>query len=115
MKIQRGIKAAITPMVLDGANNADLVAAFPHFKPKSVAVVAAGIRAENGCGRKRAEKLITGAGVHLPDRLHKALEVQAFGGGGAARHDSVAQFVIHLLSIIVRDDLFAAILDEGKP
>lgn len=92
--------------VMRGLSTPDLVAAYPHLKPNSIRASASRIRAEHGVHRGYFER----QPLKIPQELASALTNEAVARGG---YKSGNALTLRMLAIIVRDNLFDAVLDDG--
>lgn len=97
----------IRDAVRKGACNADLIAAYPQFPPHSLSVTASKLRKQMGVSVRH----LGGPKLSLPKHLTKALDVECAGRRGFQNGHDLA---LRLLTIIIRDDLFDAVLDEPE-
>jgi len=97
-------------MVKQGASSAEITVRFPQFKPSSLRVVISKLRKDYGLASRAR-----GPGLPLPEHINKALQVEAAGRPGfGVKHGH--DLALLLLDVIVRDNLFDAILGEdGAP
>jgi hypothetical protein len=99
------------PLIRKGLSNADIIARLPGFKPAILRSVAAKLRQQEGLtatpGRYQKPLL-------LPTGLHDVLAREALARSDGPHVPSANDLALQLLGTIVRDDLFDAILDDGR-
>lgn len=98
------LEAALLPLLRRGARGPECVTALPGFSPASVHVTLSKLRKRHGI-----EVVRGGPGLILPRNIHEALRVEAVAGG---RYTSANELAVRLLAIIVKDNLFEALLDD---
>lgn len=103
------LRNQLEPLVRKGWSNAALIAAFPQMKPNSVRVTAHKLRAELGVPHCNAGTKPIYLTLDLLGALKAEAEARDGYGTGTAQ-----DLALRLLAIIVRDDLFNAILDDGR-
>lgn len=101
-----GVGALIFADVMRGLSTPDLIALHPQFKPSTIKGVASRLRAEHGIHRGYFER----QPLKIPQGLASALTSEALARGSYPSGNSLA---LRLLSIIVKDNMFDAVLDDG--
>lgn len=108
MSGQPSLIAQLRPLVHQGFTNAELAAHWPKVKISTIRVTAAKLRKEPAC---RSGPLKQGARpMYMPVHIHDALATEALGRFG--KNVGPNEMALRLLAIIVRDDLFSAILGD---
>mgnify|MGYP001004380753 CR=1 FL=1 len=104
------LRDRIRPLLQQGYTNAEIKAALPDVAPASIPVVVSRLRKEHGM---KCTPLAPGSRpIFLPKHLHDQIATEAIVRGG--KSFSPNDLALRLLAIIVRDDLYDAILGEAK-
>ena len=103
------ISKQVVPLVLQRLSNAEILVAMPDYNPRSVAEIAGKVRRMHNITARNDPRYPP---LHLPPKLWKALRAEKMRRAKA--YDSAEQLALHLLAIIIRDDMFDAVLDWGS-
>ncbi|OCC01740.1 hypothetical protein BA190_27655 [Labrys sp. WJW] len=101
------ITKIVRDAVAQGLTNGEIIAAHPELNPSSIRALAARVR--NRPESFRVIHVRSGPGVKLPVHLAQALDVEASGRPDCRGGNDLLR---KLVDVIVRDDLFDAVLGE---
>ena len=88
-----------------GKPTSQIIAENPQFKPNTLSVLASRVRKE----MQRNVRMAPGRPVQLPEHIHDMLALEALCRGDRSAND----LALRILSIVVSDNLYDAILDES--
>lgn len=103
------LRDRILPLLQQGYSNAQIKAALPDARMASIPVIASKLRKESG--NKMPPLAMGSRPLLLPKHLHDHIATEAIVRGG--KTFSANDLALMMLAIIVRDDLYDAIL--GRP
>lgn len=99
---QKSLTDIVSRAVARGLSNADIIAENPENRPHSIMTMA--------CMARKKLGMLPVRSMDLPPGIREGFEQEA----KRRRSYSASVLIYQVLAIIVRDNMFDAILDEGK-